>query len=73
MSWLVVRGRGRGPSSLAASGLDFSGAIMFVYASLLLPLPVDDLSIMPAAWKDADAGPAAADFRRRDGRLVNEP
>ena len=44
-----------------------------MYASLPLPLPVDDVSIVPAAWYDADAGPAAADFRRRDGRLVNEP
>ena len=28
---------------------------------------------MPTAWKDADRGAGAADFRRRDGRLVDEP
>ena len=46
---------------------------MFVYASLPFPLLVDDVSIMPTAWKDADTGAGAADFRRREGRLVNEP
>ena len=73
MSWLFVRGRGCGSSSLAASGLAFNGATTFVYASLPFPLLLDDVSIMPAAWKDVDTGAGAPDLRRRDGRLVNEP
>ena len=73
MSWLFVRGRGCGSSSLAASGLAFNGATTFVYASLPFPLLLDDVSIVPAAWKDVDRGAGAPDFRRRDGRLVNEP
>jgi len=57
VSWLFVRGNGRGSCPLATSGPAgpgaFSGAVTFVNASLPLPLPADAvaciLSIIPDA------------------------